>query len=112
MACLPGRCVITSYSIHYTKLYDAAGPINLGVLWYSKYLLFLAVLSLILLVLVWFFLEKTPYGSIIKAGVSDSEMVLALGKNLGKLRTLVFGLGAFLAGIAGVIAGPMWSLIV
>ncbi|RLC19937.1 MAG: branched-chain amino acid ABC transporter permease [Deltaproteobacteria bacterium] len=88
----------------------AAGPINLGNLWYSKYLLFLAFLSLILLFLVWIFLEKTPYGAIIKAGVSDSEMVLALGKNLDRLRTLVFGLGAALAGIAGVIAGPMWSL--
>ena len=87
-----------------------AGPINLGVLWYSKYMLFLAVLAIVLLFLVWLFLEKTPYGSIIKAGVSDSEMVLALGKNLGKLRNLVFGLGAALAGIAGVVAGPMWSL--
>ena len=87
-----------------------AGPVNLMGLWYSKYLLFLAILSMVLLVLVWWFLEKTPYGAIIKAGVSDSEMVLALGKNLGQIRTFVFGLGAALAGIAGVIAGPMWSL--
>ena len=88
----------------------ASGPINLGFLWYSKYMLFLAILSIVLLLLVWLFLEKTPYGSIIKAGVSDSEMVLALGKNLGVIRTFVFGLGAALAGMAGVIAGPMWSL--
>ena len=88
----------------------AAGPINLAGLWYSKYMLFLAILSIILLALVWWFLEKTPYGAIIKAGVSDSEMVLALGKNLGLIRTFVFGLGAALGGIAGVIAGPMWSL--
>lgn len=87
-----------------------AGPISLGFLWYSKYRLFLALLALVLLTFVWFFLEKTPYGAIIKAGVSDSEMVLALGKNLRKLRTFVFGFGAALAGIAGVIAGPMWSL--
>lgn len=87
-----------------------AGPIDLGFIWYSKYRLFLAVLSLVLLGLVWLFLEKTSYGAIIKAGVSDSEMVMALGKNLRRLRTLVFGLGAALAGIAGVIAGPMWSL--
>jgi branched-chain amino acid transport system permease protein len=87
-----------------------AGPIDLGILWYSKYMLFLAILSMVLLAAVWWFLEKTPYGAIIKAGVSDSEMVLALGKNLGRIRTLVFGLGAALGGIAGVIAGPMWSL--
>lgn len=87
-----------------------AGPIDLGFMWYSKYRVFLAVLSLILLALVWLFLEKTSYGAVIKAGVSDSEMVMALGKNLRKFRTFVFGFGAALAGIAGVIAGPMWSL--
>lgn len=87
-----------------------AGPIDMGFMWYSKYRLFMAALALVLLGLVWLFLEKTPYGAIIKAGVSDNEMVLALGKNLRRIRTVVFGLGATLAGIAGVIAGPMWSL--
>ena len=87
-----------------------AGPIDLGFIYYSKYRLFLALLSLVLLALVWLFLEKTSYGGVIKAGVSDSEMVMALGKNLRKLRTFVFGFGAALAGIAGVVAGPMWSL--
>lgn len=87
-----------------------AGPINIGNFWYSKYMVFLAILSIVLLFLVWWFLEKTPYGAIIKAGVSDSEMVLALGKNLRLIRTSVFGLGAALGGMAGVIAGPMWSL--
>jgi len=96
------------YSIAAPKF--VAGPISLGFMWYSKYRLFMGALALVLLGLVWIFLEKTPYGAIIKAGVSDSEMVLALGKNLRKIRTVVFGLGSALAGIAGVIAGPMWSL--
>jgi branched-chain amino acid transport system permease protein len=96
------------YSIAAPKF--VSGPVTLGFIWYSKYRLFMALLALILLALVWVFLEKTPYGAIIKAGVSDSEMVLALGKNLRRLRNLVFGLGAALAGIAGVVAGPIWSL--
>jgi branched-chain amino acid transport system permease protein len=96
------------YSIAAPKF--VSGPLALGFLWYSKYRLFMALLAMVLLALVWMFLEKTPYGAIIKAGVSDSEMVLALGKNLRRLRTLVFGLGAALAGVAGVIAGPIWSL--
>ena len=96
------------YSIAAPKF--VAGPIDLGFIWYSKYRLFMAALALVLIGLVWIFLEKTPYGAIIKAGVSDSEMVLALGKNLRRIRTVVFGLGAALAGVAGVIAGPMWSL--
>jgi branched-chain amino acid transport system permease protein len=64
----------------------------------------------LLLVLVWAFLERSPYGAMIKAGAHDHEMVRALGINLTRLRSLVFALGAAMAGLAGVIAAPMWSL--
>lgn len=87
-----------------------AGVVNLGIMYYSKYRLFLAGLSALVILLVWIFLERTPYGAIIKAGAHDSEMVMALGKNLPKMRTLVFGLGAALAGVAGVIAAPIHSI--
>lgn len=87
-----------------------AGPFQLGFLFYSRYRVFVAVLALALLAFVWWFLEKTPYGAIIKAGAHDSEMVMALGINLPRMRNLVFGLGTVLAGVAGVIAAPMWSL--
>ena len=87
-----------------------AGPINLGFMPYSKYRLFLAGLAVLLIILTWLFLEKTPYGAIIKAGAFDSEMVMALGIDLRKMRTFVFGLGSALAGIAGVIAAPLWSI--
>lgn len=87
-----------------------AGPFHLGFLFYSKYRILVAVLAIVLLALVWWFLEKTPYGAIIKAGAHDGEMVRALGINLSRMRNLVFGFGAFMAGIAGVIAAPMWSL--
>jgi branched-chain amino acid transport system permease protein len=88
----------------------AAGPFHLGFLFYSKYRLVVAALALLLLALVWWFLERTPYGAIIKAGAHDSEMVRALGINLTRMRNLVFGLGTVMAGMAGVIAAPMWSL--
>jgi branched-subunit amino acid ABC-type transport system permease component len=87
-----------------------AGPFHLGFLFYSKYRVLVAVLAVLLLALVWWFLEKTPYGAIIKAGAHDSEMVRALGINLTRMRNLVFGLGTVMAGIAGVISAPMWSL--
>jgi branched-chain amino acid transport system permease protein len=87
-----------------------AGPIMLGFMPYSKYRLFLAGLSLLLIFLVWAFLEKTPYGAIIRGGAFDSEMIMALGIDLKRLRTLVFGLATALAGLAGVIAAPLWSL--
>src|SRR6056297_1259433 len=82
------------------------GPIIIGPLAYSKYRIFLAGLAILLIFLTWLFLEKTPYGSYIKAGTHDSEMVRALGINIRVLRAFVFGLGAFLAGSAGIIAAP------
>ena len=87
-----------------------AGPFQLGFLFYSKYRLLVAGIAVGLLALVWWFLEKTPYGAIIKAGAHDGEMVRALGIDLTRMRNWVFGLGTALAGVAGVVAAPMWSL--
>jgi len=77
---------------------------------YSKYRFFAAGFAIVVIVLVWLFLEKTPYGAIIKAGAHDSEMVRALGINLTRLRLYVFGLGTALAAIAGIIMTPIWGL--
>lgn len=86
------------------------GPIMIGLIGYSKYRLFLAGLAVLLIILTWVLLEKTYYGAIIKAGAADSEMVMALGINLNRLRAFVFALGASFAGIAGIIAAPLWSI--
>ncbi len=77
---------------------------------YSKYKLFAALFAVAAIIVVWLFLERTPYGAIIKAGAHDSEMVRALGINLTRLRLLVFGLGAGLAGFAGIVLTPIWGL--
>lgn len=98
----------TGYSVAAPKF--AAGSLDLGFMVYSKYRLLLAVLAVIIILLVWLFLEKTPYGAIIKAGASDAEMVMALGKNLPRMRSFVFVVGSILAGVAGVIAAPIWSV--
>jgi branched-chain amino acid transport system permease protein len=88
----------------------AAGSLDLGFMIYSRYRILLAVLAILIILLVWLFLEKTPYGAVIKAGASDAEMIMALGKNLPRMRTLVFVVGSILAGVAGVIAAPIWSV--
>jgi branched-chain amino acid transport system permease protein len=88
----------------------AAGSLDLGFMIYSRYRILLAVLAVLIILLVWLFLEKTPYGAVIKAGASDAEMIMALGKNLPRMRTLVFAVGSILAGVAGVIAAPIWSV--
>jgi len=87
-----------------------SGAFLAGDMIYSSYRFFAAGFGILMILLVWLFLEKTPYGSIIKAGAHDSEMVRALGVNLTILRLLVFGLGAGLAAVAGVILTPIWGL--
>ena len=55
-------------------------------------------------------IHKTRIGMLIRAGASNGEMVSALGVNIGLLNTMVFGLGAALAGFAGWMAGPILSV--
>ncbi len=87
-----------------------SGALLFAGLIYSKYKLYAVLFSIITIFLVWLFLKKSPYGAIIKAGAHDSEMVRALGINLTKLRLLVFGFGAGLAGFAGIVLTPIWGL--
>jgi branched-chain amino acid transport system permease protein len=87
-----------------------SGAFMLGDLIYAKYRLFACAFAATAIGLLWLFLEKTPYGSIIKAGAHDSEMVRALGINLARLRLFVFALGVALAGLAGVVMAPIWGM--
>jgi branched-chain amino acid transport system permease protein len=87
-----------------------SGAFLLGDLIYSKYRFFASGFAIFAIAALWLFLEKTPYGAIIKAGAHDSEMVRALGINLGRLRLLVFGLGVALAALAGVVMAPIWGI--
>ena len=86
------------------------GPFLLGGMIYSKYQFFASAFAIFIIVMVWLFLGRTPYGAIIKAGAHDSEMVRALGINLTRLRLFVFGFGTALAAIAGIIMSPIWGL--
>ena len=87
----------------------SGGFIAGGLIW-STYRFFAVALALAVILLVWLFLEKTPYGAMIKAGAHDAEMVQALGINLVRLRLFVFALGTALAAIAGIIMTPIWGL--
>ena len=87
----------------------SGGFIAGGLIW-STYRFFAAAFALGAILLVWLFLEKTPYGAMIKAGAHDSEMVRALGIDITRLRLFVFGFGTALAGLAGIIMTPIWGL--
>jgi branched-chain amino acid transport system permease protein len=63
-----------------------------------------------LLIALWAFLSFTPYGRILRAGSRDPQMVGMLGINLPRVLTGAFGVGCMLAGAAGVLAAPLWSV--
>jgi len=79
-------------------------------LFYPKYRLFVILMGLTLAAALWFIQSRTRLGAIIRAGVHDPEMTGGLGINITRVFSLVFAFGAGLAGLSGVIAGPMVSL--
>jgi branched-chain amino acid transport system permease protein len=87
-----------------------SGAFMLGDLIYSRYRLFASLFAIGAILAMWLFLEKTPYGAIIKAGAHDSEMVRALGINLARLRAAVFALGVALAAVSGIVMAPIWGI--
>jgi branched-chain amino acid transport system permease protein len=74
-----------------------------------SYYVFTIVVGVVVAVALWLFLSRTRLGKIIVAAAHDVEMVSALGINVPLLFTAVFGIGAALAGLGGVMAGPVRS---
>ena len=76
----------------------------------TKYRVGVLLTTATVLLLLWLFLEKTPFGRILRAGSRDPEMVGLLGINLPRVLTWVFGLGCAISGIAGMLAAPLWTV--
>jgi branched-subunit amino acid ABC-type transport system permease component len=74
-----------------------------------SYRLFVIVFGFLMAILLWLLIERTRLGAIIRAGVYDAEMTAGLGINIHRVFTAVFAFGTALAGISGVIAGPIQS---
>jgi branched-chain amino acid transport system permease protein len=87
-----------------------SGAMLIGDLIYAKYRFWACAIAALLIAALWFFIERTRVGAVIKAGAHDSEMVRALGYNLPRLRLGVFALGTALAAAAGIVIAPIWGL--
>lgn len=87
-----------------------APSVNLFHVTFPTYRLGIIIIGLVIAVALWYFHERTRIGAIIRAGVDDREMVSGLGINVGTYFTLIFALGAALAGLGGVIGGPFISI--
>jgi len=83
------------------------GALKLGALTYSKYRSFILLCVVLLIVGLVLFLQKTPIGTIVRAGSRDPMMVRLLGISLTPVLTFVFGLGVALAALAGVLSAPL-----
>jgi branched-chain amino acid transport system permease protein len=87
-----------------------SGGVILGGQVYPVYRLFIIGLGLGVLALLWLALERTRIGAMIRAGVDNAEMAACLGIDVDRLFFAIFCLGCALAGLAGVVAAPVFSV--
>jgi branched-chain amino acid transport system permease protein len=83
------------------------GIVDLKFMVYPIYRLFAIALTMIIIAALWYFLEKTKFGSILRGGIEDGEMMRCLGINISVVRNLTFGLGIALAALGGVVSAPI-----
>ena len=88
-----------------------SGPVTLpGGIDYPLYRLVLIVIGLVIAAGLGLLINRTRIGIRIRAGENDREMIAALGVDISRLYTLVFALGAALAGLAGALVGAIQSV--
>lgn len=86
------------------------GIVVWGPLLITKYRVAVIAITVALLLGVWAMLVLTPFGRVLRAGSRDPQMVQLLGINLPRYMTGAFALGCLLAGTAGLLAAPIWTV--
>ena len=79
-------------------------------LFYPTYRIAIIVTALLVALFLYILVMRTRLGMLVRAGASNREMTGALGVNINLLYTLVFGLGAALAGLAGLMQAPILTV--
>src|SRR5499427_8334588 len=79
-------------------------------LFYPTYRIAIILTALLVALFLYVLVMRTRLGMLIRAGASNREMTGALGVNINLLYTLVFGLGAALAGLAGLMQAPILTV--
>jgi branched-chain amino acid transport system permease protein len=86
------------------------GFVRAGPLAFPLYRLAIIIIAIIFAGGLWYLLDRTRLGAMIRAGVDDPEMARVVGIRVSQLFTIVFALGAGLAAFAGIIGGPILSV--
>jgi branched-chain amino acid transport system permease protein len=82
------------------------GAVNLGISMYPAYMLVLCAVGPLIALGIWFAIEKTRWGRIVRAARLDREMLSALGTDVKRVYSIVFVVGAMLAAMGGALAAP------
>jgi branched-chain amino acid transport system permease protein len=86
------------------------GQLSLGEVRLPTYQVFVFVFSVLICVLVWLLMTRTRVGMIVRASTEKADLARALGINVNRWVTPVFGFGIALAGLAGVLAAPFRAI--
>jgi branched-chain amino acid transport system permease protein len=87
-----------------------SASVRLGPLVFPSYRLFLIGFGAVVGTALWYLQERTRLGAMVRASVDDAEMAQGTGINVSVLSTAVFGLGAALAALGGILAGPVLGI--
>ena len=87
-----------------------SGGRNLGFMFLPNYRAWVIVASLVVCLGTWYVIEKTKLGSYLRAATENPQLVQAFGINVPRMITLTYGFGVGLAGLAGVMAAPIYQV--
>ncbi len=86
------------------------GGRNLGFMFLPNYRAWVIAFSLVVCFVTWFAIERTRLGSYLRAATENPTLVRAFGINVPRMVTLTYGFGVGLAGLAGVMAAPIYNV--
>ena len=99
-----------SSGLPYSVPPSLTGGQNLGFMFLPNYRAWVVAASLTVCLATWFVIERTKLGSYLRAATENPTLVRAFGINVPRMITLTYGFGVGLAGLAGVMAAPIYNV--
>ncbi len=96
--------------LQYSAPEQLTGATNLGFMILPNYRAWVVVASLVVCFAVWYVIERTKLGAYLRAGTENAPLTAAFGVNVPVLRTFAYAFGVGLAGLAGVLAAPIYQV--